>query len=163
MLPISMTASQMVEMTPRYLTIDAGPHDRRYTPLSVPVDWSSGVGKLTCAAGERALPYHVSDGAVHFVLDRLGAGQRCDLVAEEGARLGGHWVKLNPSMLSGCVDIRVWGKPFTAYHHENVPYRPYFYPLRGPGGVYMTRTYPMGEDIADETSDHPHHRLLSAM
>jgi hypothetical protein len=37
--------------------------------------------------------------------------------------------------------------------------RPYCYPLIGPGGVAMTRNYPM-KDLPGEAHDHPHHRSL---
>lgn len=36
----------------------------------------------------------------------------------------------------------------------------YFYPLIGPGGVQMTRNWPMVPDAPDEEYDHPHHRSL---
>jgi hypothetical protein len=36
----------------------------------------------------------------------------------------------------------------------------YFYPLIGPGGVNMTRSWPMRNDVEGEEQDHPHHRSL---
>lgn len=36
----------------------------------------------------------------------------------------------------------------------------YFYPLIGPGGVNMTRSWPMRDDVAGEEKDHQHHRSL---
>lgn len=36
----------------------------------------------------------------------------------------------------------------------------YFYPVIGPGGVQMTRNWPMVPDAEDEEKDHPHHRSL---
>jgi hypothetical protein len=36
----------------------------------------------------------------------------------------------------------------------------YFYPLIGPGGVNMTRSWPMKSDVEGEEKDHPHHRSL---
>jgi len=37
--------------------------------------------------------------------------------------------------------------------------RPFFYPVIGPGGVPMTRNWPM-KDVEGEAHDHPHHRSL---
>ncbi|MEO0445862.1 MAG: DUF6807 family protein, partial [Verrucomicrobiota bacterium] len=37
--------------------------------------------------------------------------------------------------------------------------KPFLYPVLGPGGVPMTRSYPM-EEVAGESQDHPHHRSL---
>ncbi len=36
----------------------------------------------------------------------------------------------------------------------------YFYPLMGPGGVNMTRSWPMRNDVEGEDKDHQHHRSL---
>jgi hypothetical protein len=36
----------------------------------------------------------------------------------------------------------------------------YFYPLMGPGGVNMTRSWPMRDDVEGEEKDHQHHRSL---
>ncbi len=36
----------------------------------------------------------------------------------------------------------------------------YYYPLIGPGGVNMTRSWPMVPDAEGEEKDHPHHRSL---
>jgi hypothetical protein len=36
----------------------------------------------------------------------------------------------------------------------------YFYPLIGPGGLNMTRSWPMKPDAEGEEKDHPHHRSL---
>jgi hypothetical protein len=57
------------------------------------------------------------------------------------------------------VTIRVDGELLTELRFTDTP-KPYFYPLLGPGGVPMTRNYPMRTDAADEDKDHPHHRSL---
>src|SRR5262249_40975557 len=41
----------------------------------------------------------------------------------------------------------------------NLPKHVYFYPVLGPGGVPMTRNWPM-KDTPGEEHDHPHHRSL---
>ncbi|MCF6313602.1 MAG: PmoA family protein [Verrucomicrobiales bacterium] len=51
------------------------------------------------------------------------------------------------------------GKLVTSYHVKSV-LRPYFYPLIGPTGKGVTRKFPMKEGIANESTDHPHHRGL---
>ncbi len=50
------------------------------------------------------------------------------------------------------------GELFTAYHHEEVA-RPFLYPVVGPGGVPVTRSYPI-EEREGEEPDHPHHTSL---
>jgi hypothetical protein len=57
------------------------------------------------------------------------------------------------------VRVEVNGQLFTEYHFKGAPHV-YFYPLLGPGGVDMTRHYPMKRDSEGEDHDHPHHRSL---
>jgi hypothetical protein len=54
--------------------------------------------------------------------------------------------------------VELNGKLFTEYYYAKVP-RPFCYPLLGPGGVAMTRNFPMVKVPGEET-DHPHHRSL---
>jgi len=57
------------------------------------------------------------------------------------------------------VTITVDGDLLTELRFEGAP-KPYFYPLNGPGGVGLTRNFPMRTDAADEDKDHAHHRSL---
>ena len=52
--------------------------------------------------------------------------------------------------------VEINGQLFTEYVFKDTP-RPYCYPLIGPGGLAMTRNWPM-KDVPDEDHDHPHHR-----
>jgi hypothetical protein len=54
--------------------------------------------------------------------------------------------------------VEVNGRLFTEYHFAGAPHV-YFYPLLGPGGTPMTRSWPMQEAEGEER-DHPHHRSL---
>src|SRR6187549_3789731 len=55
--------------------------------------------------------------------------------------------------------VELNGELFTEYHFKGAPHV-YFYPLIGPGGVNMTRHYPMKQDSEGEDHDHGHHRSL---
>lgn len=57
------------------------------------------------------------------------------------------------------VTLKVDGELLTELRFADTP-KPYFYPLLGPGGVPLTRNYPMRKDADDEEKDHPHHRSL---
>ncbi len=54
--------------------------------------------------------------------------------------------------------VEINGELFTEYHYQNVS-RPFLYPVLGPGGVSLTRHWPMRE-APGEDRDHPHHRSL---
>lgn len=60
--------------------------------------------------------------------------------------------------LEDRLSISIDGHFFTEYHFKDVP-RPFCYPVIGPGGVAMTRDWPMKETEGEE-HDHPHHRSL---
>lgn len=57
------------------------------------------------------------------------------------------------------VVVRIGGEPFTEYVFDGHP-KPILFPIVGPGGVRMTRSWPIVEDVADEPHDHPHHESL---
>jgi hypothetical protein len=54
------------------------------------------------------------------------------------------------------VRIEIEGELFGEYHYREVS-RPFLYPLLGPGGVKMTRNWPMAEGEGEER-DHPHQK-----
>lgn len=49
---------------------------------------------------------------------------------------------------------------FTSLHYGPDVRVPYLWPVRGPGGVEMTRAYPVGPEREGEAKDHPHHTSL---
>ena len=55
--------------------------------------------------------------------------------------------------------VEIKGELFTEYVFQGAPHV-YYYPLLGPGGLPMTRNYPMVPDAAGEAHDHRHHRSL---
>jgi Methane oxygenase PmoA len=57
---------------------------------------------------------------------------------------------------TNSVRVEINGRLFTEYHFNDAA-KPYCYPLIGPGGVGMTRDWPM-QDTPGEEHDHPHHR-----
>lgn len=59
---------------------------------------------------------------------------------------------------SDRVSVNINGSLFTEYHHGDASHV-YYYPVIGPGGAKMTRSYPM-EKVEGEAQDHPHHRSL---
>ena len=58
----------------------------------------------------------------------------------------------------GKLRIEINGELFSEYYYQDVP-RPYLYPILGPGGLAITRNWPM-KDVAGEDHDHIHHRSL---
>lgn len=58
--------------------------------------------------------------------------------------------------LGDRVTVSVGGEPFTAYVFRGHP-KPVLFPVLGPGGVGMTRQYPLVEGVPGEARDHPHH------
>lgn len=56
------------------------------------------------------------------------------------------------------VEVRVDGKLVTEYIPDDGP-KPYYFPVIGPSGGAMTRSFPM-KKVEGEKLDHPHHRSL---
>jgi len=61
--------------------------------------------------------------------------------------------------VDGKIAVTLGGEKFTEYRYKGLP-RPILYPIVGPGGVAMTRNYPMVKDVKGEAADHPHHTSL---
>lgn len=58
------------------------------------------------------------------------------------------------------ISVKIDGELFTKYvTGDPATNKPYFYPVIGPTGKEMTRSYPM-KDVKGEAQDHPHHRSL---
>jgi hypothetical protein len=57
------------------------------------------------------------------------------------------------------VTVTVDGKPFTAYVFAGHR-KPILFPVIGPGGAALTRSWPLVEGVAGEPHDHPHHESL---
>ncbi len=55
-----------------------------------------------------------------------------------------------------AVEVTIDGQLFTRYCFQGAP-KPYCYPVIGPTGAPVTRSYPM-EGVAGEPQDHPHQR-----
>jgi len=54
------------------------------------------------------------------------------------------------------IEVTLDGGPFATVVLGGDP-KPYVYPLHGPGGVPLTRAYPLEEARPGEQEDHPHH------
>jgi len=65
-------------------------------------------------------------------------------------------VKVTPDESHQRVDITIDGTPFTSYVWPSTLKKPTLYPLIAPGGVEVTRGYPLAPREGERT-DHPHH------
>jgi hypothetical protein len=57
------------------------------------------------------------------------------------------------------IDVKIDGEPFTSYVFVGHR-KPILFPVLGPSGVPMTRSWPMVADVAGEAHDHPHHESI---
>ena len=57
------------------------------------------------------------------------------------------------------VTVTIDGAEFTSYRFTGHD-KPILYPLRAPGGVPLTRSWPIEKGVAGEPDDHPHHESL---
>ncbi len=71
----------------------------------------------------------------------------------------GHSAEFATTKSDGGVTIEVDGKLFAEYQTMTGA-KPIVWPIIGPSGVEMTRTYPMRLGIKGEKQDHPHQRSL---
>jgi hypothetical protein len=74
------------------------------------------------------------------------------------ALAGGAFAAVEIKDEGGKVSVKLDGQLYTEYVYQGAMHT-YFWPLLGPGGLKMTRAYPMA-DLSGEDHDHPHHRSL---
>jgi hypothetical protein len=86
----------------------------------------------------------------------LAIAALCFLPAAGWAQTGSKAGHVEIREEKGKLHIEVNGKPFTEYVFEGYS-RPFLFPILGPGGVKMTRNYPLAEG-ENEEHDHPHHK-----
>lgn len=66
--------------------------------------------------------------------------------------------EVSVKQLDDRVRVEIDGKLFTELRYTGTAH-PCYYPLIGPGGVKLTRSWPM-DDVPGEEHDHPHHRSM---
>ena len=74
-----------------------------------------------------------------------GIGDAAEFVVKESA--------------GGGAVVTIDGQPFAEYVVDQAN-KPYLWPIHGPGGLLMTRSWPM-KDVPGEKHDHPHQRGLT--
>ena len=157
-------------MTATTVVVQAGFHRRRNCPVlaTLPAAATEGAvalrddrGRLTpCQVEPAAEPGQVQ---LAWLLDDLPAGEarRYTVVTAGDSSAPSASAAVTLTDRNGThLDIAVAGDRFTSYHYAEVPARPYFHPVVGPGGALVTRGFPMEPDVPGETNDHPHHRGL---
>ena len=86
----------------------------------------------------------------------LEAGPTC---ADESAVEASQTSPVKATAAADRVTITAAGEPFAEYLFHS-GHQPVIWPIYGPAGQAMTRQYPLGEKLASEKDDHPHHRSL---
>lgn len=64
------------------------------------------------------------------------------------------------AVANGHIDFRAGTDLVARYHTGLDAAKPYLWPLNGPGGVPLTRAWPMEKGRAGETTDHVHHKSV---
>ena len=158
------------------VSVSAGAHNRRWCPvtLELPAALAAGLGRPCVAEDEVGVEHPVqleSDGdktRATWIVPALARGttKRYTLkqASSPGAGQAGH-----PAAYAGgvrftereeAVDVTIGQGLFTRYLFGANWARPFLYPVVGPGGAWVTRSYPMRDDIKGERHDHPHHKSI---
>jgi hypothetical protein len=145
--------------------VNAGEHAREGCPVIASVD----VGKVRNLIGKPVVLTDKDSGvvipaqcelnrggktaALAWILDGLNAHEERAYTLSAGRIEGQSGVVLNTAQ--GAIDVAIDRRAFTTFRYGKELFRPYFYPVLGPGGKPVTR----GE-ISELSKDHVHHRSL---
>lgn len=92
--------------------------------------------------------------AFTFIASNIPAGQSETFTLKEGKSSATGGVEITKTEKG--AEVKIDGKLFTIYQTNNGP-KPYLWPIIGPTGALMTRSFPM-EKVKGELRDHHHHR-----
>ncbi len=137
--------------------VHTGKHARRYCPVMLPAQGDAQMVRVRLGA-EEVFGQRVGD-VICCIVDNAPVGVQLDARVLGPETPGTPAVELNDDG-NGMIDIHVDGSPFTRYHYAGEGNRPFMHPVLGPGGVGVTRDYPMVQGVSGESEDHPHHRSL---
>lgn len=146
-------------------TVSAGEHDRELCPITAllpsPYPTCPSV-VLVDRKTRRRYPCQtelVPGGlALTWLVRGVKAGSTQSLVAETTENSQAR-IRVIDQPGKGRVDVWVLGTLFTSYCYGAEWVRPYLYPVIGPGGVQVTRNWPM-RTVKGEHQDHPHHKSI---
>jgi hypothetical protein len=136
------------------ITVQAGHHPRVHCPLRIP--WSDAEAPSGLSFGSSVVPVQKDGDHLVFIPLALDAGESA--VYSPGSEPEGGGVTLEDS--GEAISVHLDNEPFTTYRYRGVPARPYFWPVLAPGGIPVTRAWPMQTDVPGETHDHRHHRSM---
>ncbi len=147
------------------LVLSAGEHDRALTPVTALVPGpvpAVPAFQLRDEKTHRCCACQVEAAQEGFSLTWLSAGLKAGqtqrLVLESG-RPQPPRVRIEDQPVRGRADVHILGKHFTSYVYGKEWVRPYLFPVIGPGGVQVTRQYPL-KHVRGEHQDHPHHKSI---
>ena len=103
----------------------------------------------------------VRDGIeLSWLLNGLKAGESQLLTLEWTQGPVKPIVALNHLEGAHRIEVLISGRLFTAYHYGKEWVRPFCHPVIGPGGVPVTRDWPILKNTPGEHRDHPHHKSI---
>ena len=167
---LGLTAARAVGQapTPDTIEINGFGTDPGESPVVLPVSSKLAPGLYRFVAKDGTtppVPAQVFDQTggrfVAFIVDHVAAagkvvGQLVPASTSSADPAPAPGVKLTAE--GRRVKVAVGGEPLTEYIPDDGP-KPFLYPLLGPKGAEMTRSFPM-KKVDGETLDHPHHRSL---
>lgn len=83
----------------------------------------------------------------------------CASVAALAVSSGNAHAEVNVEKTKHGATVTIDGQPFAEYLTKS-GHQPAVWPIVGPGGQAMTRSFPLGPLLPGEPDDHPHHRSL---
>jgi hypothetical protein len=139
---------------PHKIVLHAGAHPRRQCPVRAP--WPNADAPESLAFENRTVAAQRDGSELVFLPlpmepETQAVYSPADTPADTGVELAD---------LGDRIRVLIGGEEFTNYWYRDAPARPYFWPVYAPGGVAVTRNFPMRADTPDETKDHHHHRSM---
>jgi hypothetical protein len=122
------------------------------SPVYLAIDGEAPAGRVTLSdTSGNSLPATVLGNYLVFLPQEPG-----DYKVSISRRSPRAEVRIEENSKTGALEVRFGRDLFTAFYHSPEDGKPALWPIRGEGGVSLTRDWPFGEP--DVTRDHPHQK-----
>lgn len=153
----------LAELHGKELLFKGGDITSRWVPLAIDYDGPAPEGRITVLQPDtgKRVPATLQDGMLHFIAEGATPGHEITfrVQVEPFNEQDTHNVQVNKRPDEDAVDVIIDDQHFTTYHYDSKWKKPFLWPVKGEGGVGVTRNFPMDNaDTPKFAEDHPHHK-----
>jgi hypothetical protein len=120
----------------------------------------SGAVVVEDAATGQTFPATLRDGQLVFVADTLAAGAEHTFSVRARSQDAPPQVRIEEQEDAKALAVYVLDTHFVTYQYSDQYKKPFLWPVKGAGGIHLTRDWPMAEQEEAKSTDHVHQKSM---